>query len=258
MALAAGAGRRLAPLTYERPKALCPVGDVPLVDLAIDRLARAFGGEARDLGPDNIAVNVHHGRAQMEAHLAGAPVYCSVEATRALGTAGALSRLRDWIARRPVLVTNADAWLPADLDLTGFLAGWDGERPRVLCVDDPRRGDFDGSRYCGVALLAWSTVARFETEPAGLYEVCWCQAWAAGWLDVVTHPGPFVDCGTPADYLAANLLASGGASVIGRGARVGEGATVQRSVLWPRARVAAGEVLVDAVRTAGRITVLVR
>src|SRR5437660_59073 len=32
--LAAGAGTRLAPLTRLRPKALCPVGNVPLVDLA--------------------------------------------------------------------------------------------------------------------------------------------------------------------------------------------------------------------------------
>ncbi|MGN6693052.1 MAG: sugar phosphate nucleotidyltransferase, partial [Aquihabitans sp.] len=36
--LAAGAGTRLRPLTIERPKALCPVADVPLVDLALDRL----------------------------------------------------------------------------------------------------------------------------------------------------------------------------------------------------------------------------
>lgn len=32
---AAGAGTRLRPLTSLRPKALCPVGGVPLVDLAL-------------------------------------------------------------------------------------------------------------------------------------------------------------------------------------------------------------------------------
>ncbi|HEV7722888.1 MAG TPA: hypothetical protein VGO60_16475, partial [Iamia sp.] len=78
-----------------------------------------------------------------------------------------------------------------------------------------------------------------------------------GRLDLVTHPGPFVDCGTVADYLAANLDASGGASVIGEGARVGEGSEVVRSVVWGDAEVAPGERLVDAVR-AGGITVLVR
>jgi hypothetical protein len=39
VALAAGLGTRLRPLTYLRPKALCPVGGVPLVDLALDRLS---------------------------------------------------------------------------------------------------------------------------------------------------------------------------------------------------------------------------
>ena len=38
--LAAGAGTRLRPLTTVCPKALCPVGGTPLVDLAIERVAR--------------------------------------------------------------------------------------------------------------------------------------------------------------------------------------------------------------------------
>jgi NDP-sugar pyrophosphorylase family protein len=73
----------------------------------------------------------------------------------------------------------------------------------------------------------------------------------------VVHRGPFVDCGTPADYLRANLLASGGRSVIDERAEVGTGATVVRSVVWDRSSVAPGERLVDAVR-AEDVTVLVR
>ena len=70
--LAAGAGTRLRPLTLERPKALCPVGDVPLVDLAVDRVAPFVGA---------VAVNVHHGRDQLEPHLfARGDVHVSVEA----------------------------------------------------------------------------------------------------------------------------------------------------------------------------------
>ncbi|MDP9006189.1 MAG: sugar phosphate nucleotidyltransferase, partial [Actinomycetota bacterium] len=36
LVLAAGKGERLRPLTLIRPKALCPVANVALVDLAID------------------------------------------------------------------------------------------------------------------------------------------------------------------------------------------------------------------------------
>jgi N-acetyl-alpha-D-muramate 1-phosphate uridylyltransferase len=247
--LAAGAGTRLAPLTRLRPKALCPVDDVALVDHAIDRLATATS---------SIAVNAHHGLAQMEQHLLArrAPeVHLSIERELALGTAGALGLLREWIDGRPVLVTNADAWLPADLG--GFVDGWDGERIRLLVVEDRERPDFGSARYCGVALLPWSDVAGLEPQPSGLYEVSWRYAFELGRLDLVDHEGGFVDCGSPADYLRANLLASGGASVVGRGSQVDATATLERSVVWPGAIVGPGEHLVDAIR-AGDLTVLVR
>src|SRR5436305_3997812 len=90
---AAGAGTRLRPLTRLRPKALCPVDNVPLVDLAI--------GWARTV-TSAVAVNVHHGRAAMESHLAGR-VHLSVEETQALGTAGGVANLKDWIDGRSAL-----------------------------------------------------------------------------------------------------------------------------------------------------------
>ena len=248
--LAAGAGTRLAPLSRLRPKALCPVGGSPLVDHALARVAPHVA---------EAAVNVHHGRLLMEAHLtrAGAAVrpHLSVEPERARGTAGALGLLRPWIAGRGVLVTNADAWLPADLG--PLVDGWDGERVRLLCVDDPERGDFGSRRYCGAALLPWRLVADLGEEPSGLYEVMWRAEAEAGRLDLVPHAGTFVDCGTVADYLAANLDASGGEAVVDDGARLGEGCEVVRSVVWGDAEVAPGERLVDAVR-AGTLTVLVR
>lgn len=248
--LAAGAGTRLRPLTRLRPKALCPVGDRPLVDHALDRLAPHV---------DELAVNVHHGRALMEDHLRAEEArhrpHLSIEPDRARGTAGGLGLLREWIDGRATLVTNADAWLPADL--TALVAGWDGERIRLLCVEDPVRGDFGDLRYCGACLMPWSEVAPLGEEPAGLYEVSWRAAIDEGRADLVVHPGPFVDCGTVADYLAANLDASGGKPVVGEGARLGAGCELVRSVVWPGAEVVAGERLVDAVRADG-LTVLVR
>jgi NDP-sugar pyrophosphorylase family protein len=240
--LAAGAGTRLRPLTRLRPKALCPVDNVTLVDRAIDAAHAATGA---------VAVNVHHGRALLEAHLAGR-VHLSIEEERALGTAGALGKLRDWLAGRPALVLNADAWHTADLG--SFVAGWDGERVRLLVVGSPSR--FGATTEVVAALHPWSDVAGLDAEPSGLYERSWRRHAQAGALDTVAHHGAFYDCGTPMRYLAANLAASGGVSVVGPGAVV-EGA-VDRCVIWPGATVRRDEQLHQAIRAGERTTVLVR
>lgn len=239
--LAAGAGTRLRPLTGILPKALCPVDNVALVDLAIDR--------ARPLTP-HIAVNLHHGRALLEDHLGGR-VHVSVEEPEVLGTAGALGQLRDWIDGRPTIVVNADAWHRFELSV--LLDGWDGERVRLLVVDDPDRGDFGPWRHCGASLMPWAEVRRLPATFGGLYEACWGPRWAEGRLDLRPCAGLFIDCGTPGDYLAANLAASGGKSVVGEGALV-KGELV-RSVVWPGGVVHAGERLVECIRVGADLTV---
>lgn len=240
--LAAGAGTRLRPLTEISPKALCPVNNRPLVDLALARL-----------GPyvSRTAVNVHHGREQMEAHLARLGVHVSIEEREALGTAGALGLLRDWIAGDPVLLTNADAWHAGDLE--ALVDGWSGECTRLLVVRDPDRGDFGMWRYAGAGLLPWRDVRDLDPVPSGLYELSWQALEHEGQLELIEAPHQFIDCGTAKDYLAANLAASGGESVVGPAAVV-EGELV-RSVVWDGARVLSGERLVDAIRATDDITV---
>ena len=241
--LAAGAGTRLFPLTRHRPKALCPVAGVPLVDIAVDRLRSLSGA---------VAVNVHHGRAALEAHLATrGGLHLSIEEDEALGTAGALGQLRPWIDGRPVVVVNADGWTPAGAG--ALLEGWDGETVRVLIVGG---GPLGPRSLVAGSLVPWSWARDLPAIPTGLYERVWRPAAAEGRLETVAFDAPFVDCGTPASYLAANLIASGGASVIDPTARV-EGRVV-RSVVWDGAAVAPGEVLVDAIRFSPRGTVLVR
>jgi N-acetyl-alpha-D-muramate 1-phosphate uridylyltransferase len=239
--LAAGAGTRLQPLTHHRPKAMCPVGNRPLVDWALDRV-RPHVAE--------VAVNVHHGRHLLEAHLCGR-VHLSVEQPQVLGTAGALGNLRGWIDGRDVLVVNADVWHRTGLD--GLLGGWDRQRVRLLAVHDPPRGDFGDLRYCGAALMPWSAVRRLRPVPSGLYETSWAPLAAERGLELVRSDVPFIDCGTPADYLAANLDWSGGGSVVA-GDAVVEGHVV-RSVVWPGGIVHTGERLVDAIRIGADVTV---
>jgi MurNAc alpha-1-phosphate uridylyltransferase len=252
--LAAGAGTRLRPLTTLRPKALCPVGGRALVDLALDRLDGLVGGSGAAL--DRLAVNAHHQAAQIEAHCRGR-AHVQIEDGEALGTAGALGRLRPWLDGRPALVTNADSYLPGGL--AGFATGWDGERCRLLCRVLPpgERPDFVGAdgaglRYVGACLLPWSRVRDLAPVPSGLYEVLWRDDVQAGTLDLLQLPADAVtiDCGTPADYLAANLHASGGASVIGDGATVL--GRVVRSVVWDGAFVGPDEVLHEQIRAGDR------
>jgi MurNAc alpha-1-phosphate uridylyltransferase len=249
--LAAGAGTRLRPLTRLRPKALCPVSTVPLVDLALTRLAPLAGA-----GPDAVAVNAHAFADLVVEHI-GDRAHVSTEAGEALGTAGALGLLHEWVGGRPVVVTNADTYQPGGLG--GLADGWDGERSRLLCRQTLGAGDFPtlrpGLRYVGACLLGWTSVRSLRATPSGLHEVLWRGQAERGELELVTlgdvGAGEVaIDCGTPADYLAANLHASGGTSVQDPSAVV-EG-TVERCVVWDGAYVGPDEHLVEVIRAGTR------
>lgn len=248
VALAAGRGVRMRPLTDALPKVLMPVAGVPLLDLALDRLVAEVGS-----GPRQVAVNAHHHAGQVLDAVAGR-AHASWERPQALGTAGALGRLREWLDGRHALVTNADVYHPGPL--AELVEGWDGERCRLLVVpaEAGRRHDLTrdgvGLRYVGSCLLPWTAVRGLAAEPTGLYEVLWRDAEAAGSLDLVRSNGISVDCGTPADYLAANLHATRGASAVHQGATV-QG-RVDRCVVWDGAWVGPDEDLREVIRAGSR------
>lgn len=263
--LAAGEGRRLRPLTELRPKALCPVGNVPLLDRALDRVAGA--------GVAAVAVNAAYLADQIVAHLDGR-THVSVEPDGPLGTAGGIGNLKGWIDGRGVLVGNADAYLtdPARApgkDIAALLEGWDGRTVRLLTLPNPpgATGGFSGRRFAGFSLLPWSYVRNLPSTPGELVGAVWRPAEAAGDLELIGYSGAYLDTGTPADYLRANLDAAGGtlidptATVTGRveNSVVGRSATVHGdvtgSVVWPGATVAAGESLTGAIRAGHNVTV---
>lgn len=234
--LAAGSGTRLRPLTELRPKVLCPVANVALLDRNLHVAYEVA---------DAVAVNARYLAEQVIDHV-GTRAHVSHEPFD-LGTAGALGYLRPWLDGRPVLVLNGDAYRPGSL--RSFVDGWDGERVRLLVVRDEQRGDFGPWRFAGASLHPWSAVRDVPVEANGLYELIWRHVEP----DLVPWDGAFVDCGTVTDYLRANMHASGGAPVVGEGAVV-EGELV-RSVVWPGGVVRPGERLVDAVRVGADLTV---
>lgn len=262
--LAAGVGLRLRPLTAVRPKALCPVGNVVLLDAALDRLARLGL-----TGPARVAVNACYLAEQVVAQV-GDRATTSVEPGAPLGTAGGLGNLRPWIDGRPVLVGNADAYL-SDPDVSVLLDGWDGSTVRLLGVPaaTPAEAEFGRYRFAGYSLLPWRDVAALPAEPSDLVRTTLRPAERAGRLEVVPYAGTYLDTGTPGDYLAANLHAARDGTLVGAGAVVtgrldravvGAGAVVHgavtRGVVWPGGTVAEGEHLIDAVRVGADLTVV--
>ncbi|HEU4422761.1 MAG TPA: sugar phosphate nucleotidyltransferase [Pilimelia sp.] len=267
--LAAGEGLRLRPLTERRPKALCPVGNVPLLDRAMDRVAGAGLG-----GPASVAVNASYLADQIVAHV-GDRAHVSLEPDGPLGTAGALGKLRDWIGGRGVLVGNSDAYLaglaePPGPDIAHLLAGWDGETVRLLGrpADPGSRGEFGVWRFAGFSLLPWRYVRELPARRAELVREVWRPAEAAGELRVIGFRGVYLDTGTPATYLAANLHAAAGGNLVADGvtvtgrldkAVVGAGAQVHgavtRAVVWPDGYVGPDEHIVDAIRAGRDLTV---
>lgn len=235
----------MRPLSSKLAKVLCPVDGVALLDLALDR--------ARALTPD-VAVNARYHVDAIEAHV-GSRAHVSDERSypEELGTAGAIGALRAWLDDRSVLVVNGDTW--TDVDLAPLLDGWDGERVRVL-VHGPAGTPLRPGAHVVGSLVPADDARSLPPTPLGLSNGLWWPAKAAGRVEVLTGEGAFIACDTPADYLAANLAASGGASVVGRGAVV-EG-SIERCVLWPGAIVRREEALVDAIRCDARTTVLVR
>ncbi|WP_246274725.1 nucleotidyltransferase family protein [Phytohabitans houttuyneae] len=261
--LAAGEGQRLRPLTARVPKALCPVGNVPLLDHALARVARLGFAD-----PATVAVNASYLGDQVVAHAAGR-AHVSPE-DHPLGTSGGVGRLRTWIDGRGVLVGNADAYLAGSgADPVALLDGWDGETVRLFGQPAPAEPyAFAGHRFAGFSLLPWRYVRDLTPEPAELVRTVWRPAEAEGALEVVTFTGTYLDTGTPRDYLAANLHAAGGGDLIapdavvtGRVDRavVGAGAVVEGAltgaVVWPGGRVGRDEHLVDAIRVGADLTV---
>jgi N-acetyl-alpha-D-muramate 1-phosphate uridylyltransferase len=260
--LAAGEGTRLRPLTAAQPKALCPVGNVPLLERALELLQR----HGLD-GPTRVAVNACHLADLIAAHV-GDRVHLSCEpGPPALGTSGALHHLRDWIAGRPVLAVNADAYLAPigglDRDLGPLLDGWDGWTVRLLTVPaGDRVPEFAGALFAGVSLLPADLVSALPPGRGQLVLTIWRPAERAGRLETIPYGGWYADTGTPSDYLAANLhVLRGGGSLVAPDAQVtgrvvssvvGSGAvvagSVNRCVVLPGATVASDEELVNAIR----------
>jgi NDP-sugar pyrophosphorylase family protein len=107
--MAGGEGRRLRPLTNDRPKPMIDVGGMPL----LERLVRS----AVKAGLPRIYIAINYLRDQIECHFGdgsrfGVPI-AYIREEHKLGTAGALS-LMDEVPDGPLLVVNGDVLTTSD------------------------------------------------------------------------------------------------------------------------------------------------
>ena len=213
--LAAGQGTRLRPLTESTPKALCPVGNVPLLDRALARLAR-HGLR----GPAQVAVNACYLADRVVAHVGGR-AFISAEPDGRSARPARVGNLRDWMAGRAVLVGNADAYLAPDGRRArpgALLDGWDG-RDRTRARRARRRrtasrefaASFGPARFAGFSLLPADVAAALPPVRSELVREVWRpaergrpaggdplrrllprhrDAWPTTWPPTCTPPAP--------------------------------------------------------------------
>lgn len=219
MVMAAGLGKRMRPLTNDRPKPMVELAGKPLIDHVLDRL--------RSAGVGKIVVNVHYLPEVLEAHLqrsaADLGVTVSDERGVLLETGGGLVRAAPLIDSDPFLVVNSDNyWVDGPADGLKLLAsGWDDERMDALLLLVPHaragnhvgQGDFHMDRFGRLRRRGRSRVAPYvftgiqmiakrllDGAPDGPFStnMLWDRAIAAGRCFGAVHQGLWFDVGSPA------------------------------------------------------------
>jgi NDP-sugar pyrophosphorylase family protein len=158
MILAAGRGRRLAPLTDTVPKPLVPVAGRPLLEHLLECL--------RAGGITDVVVNLHHLGDRIREHLGdgarfGLRIQYSVE-DPILDTGGGIKRAEPLLAGEPFVVANGDSLL--ELDVGEVVAS---HRARGALATMVVRPDAKATEYGLVELDAEDRIRRIAGLPPG-------------------------------------------------------------------------------------------
>jgi N-acetyl-alpha-D-muramate 1-phosphate uridylyltransferase len=214
MILAAGLGRRLAPLTDSVPKPLLEIGGTTLIERHLVRLAAD--------GFDDVVVNLAHLGELIAGRLGdgrryGVRIAYSRESDGPLETGGGIANALPLLGSAPFAVVNADIW--TDFPFATLRAA--GHPAHVVLVPNPadradgdftlrgkrvERGRRNTATYAGIgvfdpALFARPTQARFPLAPL-LFELA-----ATGRLAGELYTGRWFDIGTPARLASARAQA---------------------------------------------------
>ncbi len=218
MIMAAGLGKRMRPLTENRPKPLVEVAGKAMIDHCFEKLVEAGIGKA--------VVNVHYLAEMMEAHLAALPypiqIRISDERAQLLETGGGLVKAEALIEEDNFFCINSDnLWTDGPINSLHQVAqAWDEGRMDALLLLIPRSsaynyqgsGDFhldDENRisrklpgqeapliYSGIQLLSKRLL---RDAPAGPFStnIFWERAIGEGRLFGLVHEGEWFEVGSP-------------------------------------------------------------
>ncbi len=232
MVMAAGLGKRMLPLTENRPKPLVELAGRPLIDHCLERVAAA--------GITRAIVNVHYLADMMEAHLAqhhhGLDIIISDERARLMETGGGLMQAEPLIEGDRFFSVNSDnLWTDSGENAFVRLANaWDDAAMDFLLLLIPTdkahnhagRGDFNRDEagritrhrpeqewapyvYTGIQLIAKRVLVDAPDGPFSTM-FFWERAIAAGRCFGLVHDGLWFDVGSPAAIPATEAVLANG------------------------------------------------
>ena len=189
MVLAAGLGRRMMPLTADRPKPMVEALGVPLIDRTLDRLL--------ELGVSRAVVNLHYLPGVLTRHLAGraAPrLAFSDETDLLMDTGGGIAQALPQLGSAPFLAVNSDNIWTGARPLAALIEAWDDASmdalllmvPRERAIGYTRAGDFE---------LDEGRLRRRGEAPSAPYVFTGAQ---------IVHPRAFAD--VPEGPFSMNLV----------------------------------------------------
>ncbi len=212
MILAAGEGRRLAPLTDHCPKPMLLIGTQPLIERQVAQLKHA--------GITDIVINLCHLGEQIEAHFGdgrhfGVKIRYSREDTL-LDTGGGIRKALPLLGNDPFVLVNGDIY--TDFNFRNLPAGLAGDTLGHLVLKmkpgHREQGDFnvagdgnnlhvsergEGYVYCGIAILHPNL---FNDSPEGAFSLrdLFFGALPQRKLSAQLTTCDWTDIGTPEEY----------------------------------------------------------
>jgi len=286
MILAAGLGTRLRPLSLNKPKALVPVGNRPVIDMVINFL--------KENNVSEIIINAHHHHQQIVKHLAGGRPYGINIQVRVepeiLGTGGGIKNTEDFWDTDPFIAINSDILTNIDL-----LKAYDFHRRNkglatLILHDQPpfnqiridsKMDILDITNDNRPGRLAFTGIHIIEPEllsyiPGGAFSnIIDCYRELARKdkpvKAYVSAGHKWQDIGTVESYILANKETLQGNhfllgpdsqipgstrlrdwAIVGEKTRLEQGVEITRSILWEKVTVKRGVKVVDSIVTASR------